>query len=132
MFEPKNRPRTWGFRFFASDAVVIAIMAGAAIALRQAKEPLWWILVIVGGHFFLFCNIIRIRRSFEIAWAALFITNISVWTWFENLSCAGVLSIQLPITAVLVIAEIRSARYHGAFASRANPRLNDYLEGKIL
>lgn len=131
MFEPAHRPRTWGFRFFATDAVVIGVLAAAAIVLHQIENPLSWILIVVAGHFFLFCNIVRIRRTFEVVWAGLFISNIAAWLWFAELSWIRVLCVQLPITACLIFAETRSARYHGVLAPRTNPRLNDYLAGKI-
>jgi hypothetical protein len=131
MFERTQRTRTWGFRFFAIDAVVIGALAAAAMALRQIENPLWWLVILVAGHFFLFCNIIRIRRRFELIWAGLFIANIGVWLWLGELGWIGVLCVQLPITVFLVFLELRSARYHGVLARRTNPRLNDYLQGKI-
>jgi len=131
MFEPTHSHRTWGFRFFPTDAAVIGVLATAAIVLHHAENPLWWILIVVGGHFFLFCNIIRVRRMFELLWAGLFIANIAAWLWFAELRWTGVLCVQLPITAGLVFAEFCSARYHGVLARRTNPRLNEYLEGRI-
>jgi hypothetical protein len=131
MFERTHNARSWGFRFFATDAVVIGVLAAAAIALRRIENPLWWILIVVAGHFFLFCNIVRIRRRLEFIWAGLFIANIGVWLWFGELGWLGVLCVQLPITLCLVLIELRSGRYHGVLARRTNPRLNDYLEGKI-
>jgi hypothetical protein len=131
MFERTQGTRTWGFRFFAIDAVVIGVLAATAMALRQIENPLWWLVILVAGHFFLFCNIIRIRRRFELIWAGLFIANIGVWLWFGELGWIGVLCVQLPITVCLVFLELRSARYHGVLARRTNPRLNDYLQGKI-
>jgi hypothetical protein len=131
MFEQARNARSWGFRFYATDAVVIGVLGAAAIALRQIENPLWWILIVVAAHFFLFCNIVRIRRRFEMIWAGLFIANIGVWLWLGELGWIGVLSVQLPITLCLVLLELRSGRYHGVLARRANPRLNDYLEGKI-
>jgi hypothetical protein len=131
MFEPSLNQRTWGFRFFPTDAAVLGVLAVAAIVLRQIDNPLWWILIVVVGHFFLFCNIVRIRRSFELLWGGLFIANIAACLWFGKLGSTGVLCVQLPITAGLVFTEFRSARYHGVLARRTNPRLNDYLEGRI-
>jgi hypothetical protein len=131
MFEPKHKPRTWGFRFFATDAVVIGVLAAAAIGLQRTENPLWWMLIVVAVHFFLFCNVFRVRRSFETVWAALFLANSALWLWLENLNWLYLLAIQLTITFCVIVAELRSHRYHGVFATRANPRLNDYLEGSI-
>lgn len=131
MFERARNERSWGFRFFGTDAVVLAVLAAAAIALRQIENPLWWILIVVAGHFFLFCNIVRIRPRFELIWAGLFIANIGVWLWLGELGWIGVLGVQLPITLCLVLIELRSDHYHGVLARRTNSRLDDYLEGKI-
>ena len=132
MFEPSQNSQPWGFRFSGMDAAVIGVFAVAATALSIMESPLWWLLTIVAGHFFLFCNVLRVRRSLELVWAALFLANVAVWSSLDRLSCAGVLAGQLPVTAVLALIELRSQQYHGILAQRINPRLNDYLEQRRL
>lgn len=131
MCEPKYKARTWGFRFSLTDAVAIGVFTSAAGGLWHLGSPLWWMLVIAAGHFFLFCNVFRIVRRRELIWAGLFVLNVGVWTWFDRFTWPGVLLCQLPITLALVIADMRAAGYHGVFAQRLNPRLNDYLEGRF-
>jgi hypothetical protein len=132
MFEPKHKSRTWGFRFSFTDAMAIGVFMTAAAGLWHLGSPLWWLLMIAAGHFFLFCNVFRIVRRRELIWAGLFILNVGVWAWFERLTCFGVLFCQLPITVTLVVADMRAPGYHGVFAKRLNPRLDDYLEERIL
>ena len=132
MFKSISRPRSWGFRFFASDAALIGVFGAAAVVLQRLENPLWWLLIVVAGHFFLFCNVFRLRRSYELSWSAAFLLNAAVWLWFGLLEWPRVLAVQLPITVGLLIAELRSDRYHGILARRLNHRLNDYLEGRIL
>jgi hypothetical protein len=120
----KHRPRTSGFRCSLADAVVIAVFAGAAFLLWRLDNPLWWMLAIVGCHFFLFCNVFRIARRREFIWAGLFIFNVGAWAWFDNSAWIRVVLSQLPITAGLIIAEMREPGYHGVFATRLNQRLN--------
>ena len=127
----KHRKRTWGFQFSRMDAAVIAVFVGLAVVFRQWDSPLWWMLAIASGHFFLFCNVFRIIRRRELIWALLFILNIGSWLWFENLNWAHVMYCQIPITIILIIADMRAPGYHGIFAKRLNPQLNDYLEGRI-
>lgn len=86
MFESTHRPRTWGFRFFATDAGVIGVLAVGAIVLHRIENPLWWILIVVAGHFFLFCNIVSTRRSFELVWAGLFAVNTVGWLWYGTMN----------------------------------------------
>jgi len=131
MTKPISRPRTWGFRFLLTDAIVIAIVVLSALFLKHFDNPLWWLLLIVAGHFFLFCNVFRERRRFEFVWAGFFIVNAGVWLLFENLVLTNVIAFQLPITLACVISEMRSPYYHGICASRMNRRLNDYLECRI-
>lgn len=130
MFKSQPRKRTWGFRFLRQDILSIGAFTVVAVVLWRRENPLWWLLAIAAGHFFLFCNVFRIIRWRELIWASLFIFNIGTWLWFEKLTWAHVLACQLPITIYLIIAEIRAPGYHGIFARRLNPRLNDYLEGR--
>lgn len=127
-----NKTRTWGFRFVATDAVTIGVVVAAALLLWRMENPLWWLLTIVAGHFFLFCNVFRLRRKLEFVWAALFLMNLSFWLYFGRLDWWRVLSAQLPISLFVIVLELRSQWYHGVFAERMNPQLADYLEGKIL
>ena len=129
MCEQTHGLRTWGFRFFATDAVVIGACVAAIIPLRQFENPLWWLLAIVVGHFFLFCNVIRMRREFELGWSAWFFVNTGMCLWLEKLTTANFLACQLPLTAILVITQLRSRRYHGIFARQLNPQLDEYLKG---
>jgi hypothetical protein len=131
MFEPKHNARTWGFRFSLTDALAILSFMSAATVLWRLGILLWWMLAIAAGHFFLFCNVFRIVRRRELAWSGLFILNVGIWTWLDLLAWPCVLLCQLPITVGLVVADMRSPGYHGVFASRLNPRLNDYLEGRF-
>jgi hypothetical protein len=132
MCDPTHRPRTWGFRFSATDAVVIAVCAAAALLLRGEGNPLWWLSLVVVGHFFLFCNLVRIRRSFELVWAAAFLVNCALWLLLGELGALPVLASQLPLTAWVVLMEVRSNRYHGILARRLNPRLDAYLARNVL
>ena len=102
----------------------------AAVGLWYLNSPLWWLLVVAAGHFFLFCNVFRIVRRRELIWAGLYVLNVGVWTGFDRLTWRGVLLCQLPITVALVVADMRAPGYHGVLAKRLNPRLNDYLEGR--
>ncbi|MBI5818171.1 MAG: hypothetical protein HZA88_04225 [Verrucomicrobia bacterium] len=131
MFETRYKARDRGFRFSTTDAVAIGVFTCAAVVLWRLDSPLWWMLVITAGHFFLFCNVFRIDRRHELIWAALFIVNVGVWVWFDHLSWAGVLFCQLPVTAGLVVANMRAPGYHGVFADRLNPKPNGHLEGRI-
>jgi hypothetical protein len=129
---PQFRTRTWGFQFSRTDTQAIAVIMAAVLGLWRMGNPLWWILVISAGHFFLFCNVFRIVRRRELIWAGLFVVNVGIWIWTDRLTWPCVLLCQLPITTGFVIADMREPGYHGVLANRLNRQLNDYLEGRTL
>ena len=126
-----GRQRTWGFRFSWSDGLALLCFAGGAVGLWRMHSELWWLLLIVAGHFFVFCNVFRIVRPKELAWAALFLVNSCAWFVSRRLEWLPVFLTQLPISILVIAAEIRSPRYHGILAQRWNTNLGDYLEGRI-
>lgn len=108
-----------GFRFSAVDAAFIAVCAVGAWLLRHHLGPFVWLIPVAVGHFFLFCNVVRMRRSYELIWAGIFLANMVGWMGSGSFSWAGVLAIQLPLTALLVALEVRSPRYHGIGSAAA-------------
>jgi len=124
-------PRSWGFRFAVTDAAALVAFGLVATGLRWLGSELWWVVAIVAGHFFLFCNVFRVIRSRELIWAALFVLNVGFWLLLRRLDWFTLLACQLPVTVGVIAWEIRTTRYHGIFANRLNPALNDYLEGRI-
>jgi hypothetical protein len=123
-------PRTAGFRLSVADGITIALGAVATAATIGPLGPMAGLFPMAVGHFFLFCNVFRVRRRYELAWTAVFLVNFTAWTYTE-FSWTGVLAIQLPVTAAAIALEMRSPRYHGVFAARLNPRLAEYLDGRI-
>lgn len=126
-----DRPRTWGFRLSAVDAVVLAAAAPLTWLLWRPLGGMALAVPFAVGHFFLFCNVFRIHRAKELVWAAVALANISAWTIADALWWPGVLAVQTPLTALLIVREIRGPWYHGIRADRWNPRLEDYLGGRL-
>ena len=124
-----GRERTAGARFSSTDALVIGLCVAAVwllwVALGEELSWFVWILPVVLAHFFLFCNIFRLRRRHELVWSVLFLFNLCGWLMVgpEPLSWFGVLMVQTPITLAVILAEMRSSAYHGIFSRRLNPRL---------
>jgi hypothetical protein len=122
--------RTWGFRFSLVDAAALAVFAITAAGLHRLGSSLSWMVVIVAGHFFLFCNVFRVVRRRELIWSGLFILNVGFWLLLGRLEWFNVLACQLPVSTGVIAWEIKAARYHGIFADRLNPALDDYLAGR--
>lgn len=126
-----NTPRKHGFHLSVWDGVVLMLGAILSIWLRNEAFPLWWIVPMVLGHFFLFCNVFLVRRRLELAWAGTFVANVMIHASAEQSSALSVLLWQLPITILVLAWQIRSPWYHGIAARRLNPRLNEYLNGTL-
>lgn len=116
-----------GFRFSFTDACAIALALAAALAGRELLGA--WALApaVVLGHFFLFCNVFRVRRGYELLWAASFLLVAGGWFVARGEGGLGywaaVLATQTPLTLLAIGAEMRSERYRGIGYARINPTL---------
>ena len=124
-------PRTCGFRLSNTD--VIVIVAAAIVGVAGFWPPFAFSLFVpfVVGHFFLFCNIFRIRRMPELIWAAMFLLNTGAWMSVGHINVLWICGTQLPVTVLILLNELRVPTYHGIFARRINPRIDEYLAGRI-
>ena len=117
--------RRCGFRFSVTDAVVIAVGVAATWFLWDALGDVGLLPAVVVFHFFLFCNVFRIRRRYELIWAGAFVVNLLAWQAAEAFAWRNVLLAQTPLTAILIVAEMRGGRYHGVAWRWINPRCRD-------
>lgn len=127
--QPRNQ-RTWGFRLSVVDVVFLAVTSVATWWVWPEIDAMAGVIPFAVGHFFLFCNVFRIIRWKELLWAGICLVNVSAWAVLTEVWWPGILMVQLPVTAVLVWSEMRHPRYHGIYARRLNPHLDDYLAGK--
>ena len=123
-----------GFRLSLPDCLIL--LAGAFASFEAANLDLHF-GVAVGftvGHFFLFCNVIRMRRLQELTWAATFIFLCSVSSTFGVPSWLQSFGITSAVKAVLVFFELRAPSYHGVCWRRVNPTLEKWwiLQGGSL
>ena len=119
-----------GFRFSQTDAIAIvvgAVVTGIAWRFLPSAAPLF---LVVLAHFFLFCNVFRVRRSSELVWGAVFLVNVVGWLALSEFHWLGVLALQAPVTIVVIALEIRSSGYHGVLWRRINPR-SSVVEGEL-
>ena len=108
---PSRRPS--GFRFSAADALIIAAGAPVTWLAWRVDRELAVLPPVVLIHFFLFCNVFRIRRSYELIWAAAFVVNLTAWAASGEIPWPAVLLVQSPVTVAVIAAEVRGERYHG-------------------
>ena len=119
-----------GFRISALDAgVLIAGAAGSALAAQIE----WWMGSIIGfavGHFFLFCNVFRVQRPFELAWAVLFILLAGSTIAIHMPGWGMTIATSLTMTAAIIAMEMRKFSYHGILWQRINPGLPKWWEAQ--
>jgi hypothetical protein len=123
----RGRDHRWGFRCSVVDLAVVALATAATWGLWPLVGDAALGIPVVVGHFFLFCNVVRLRRGAELLWAAAFAANAGAWLLLGELRWGWVLALQTPLTAALVLREMRSPSYHGVAADRLNPRLPAWL-----
>jgi hypothetical protein len=121
--------RRAGFRFSIVDGLFIAALGIAFAFLRKPLGPAVWVIPFAAGHFFLFCNVFRVRRTYELAWVALFFVNTGAWAAAGHVNWLWILASQAPVTIAAIVLEMRSRAYHGVFAGQLNPNLKEWSEG---
>ncbi len=104
-----------GFRFSITDAGAILLFCFATLFAWPYLGTLSLLLPIVLFHFFLFCNVFRAHRNFELIWGAVFLINVMAWTFSGYFNWWWILLTQLPITLGILILTISSPGYHGIF-----------------
>src|SRR3954451_5478253 len=103
--------RSWGLRFSMLDACALAALGTVAAVLYSLDNSLWWVVVMVGVHFFLFCNVFRVLRRRELIWAAIFISNVGMWLLLGRLAWFNVLILQWPVSTGILAWELSTSRY---------------------
>ena len=125
MNTPAFRP---GFRLSVIDVIVLVFGMACALLLNGMKNPLGQAVLFTVAHFFLFCNVLRMRRSFELIWAATFVLLASL-SMISNVPTWPVtVLIILAVTFVLMVLQVRQPSYHGIFWQRFNPGLPQWWE----
>ena len=116
-----------GFRLSVLDVTILII--GATVALALAAVVWWWGFLVgfVLGHFFLFCNVVRMARSLELAWAAVFFVLAAATVALDTPGRHVTVSISLAATVVVVVVvQMRRPSYHGLGWQLMNPGLPEW------
>jgi hypothetical protein len=112
-----------GFRLSVLDVTILALGATVALALATA---VWWYGFVVGfalGHFFLFCNVVRMARSLELAWAVVFVVLAAATVALDTPGWQVTVLVSFVATVVVVVVQMRRPSYHGLGWQWINPEL---------
>jgi hypothetical protein len=109
--------------------VVVIVVGALAAAYLAGLEPWWGFAVaFVVGHFFLFCNVVRMARPYELAWAAAFLAAASATLLTGSPGWPATIALSLAVTLVVVVLQMRRPSYHGVLWQRVNPGLREWWE----
>jgi len=120
-----------GFRLSTIDLIVLLLGITSAIILYKIMPIASFIIIFVVGHFFLFCNVVRLSRIPELIWASSFLLLAASALLYNKPSWLIVAVASLSLSALLVILEIRKPGYHGIFWQKINPNLKQWFENKL-
>lgn len=87
-----------------------------------------FVIAFVLGHFFLFCNVVRMARPLELAWAGVFVALAAATIMLDTPGWLVTASVSLAATVVVVMVETRKPSYHGVGWQRINPGLPAWWE----
>ncbi len=128
MPSPKFQP---GFRLSPLD---IGVLIGGTILAVVLWQQTWWIGFVVAfvvGHFFLFCNVVRMARPLELVWSAVFVALAGATVMADAPGWLITAAMSLVATVIVVIIEMRKPSYHGIGWRRINPSLPEWWEAHV-
>ncbi len=115
-----------GFRISITDVLVLIAGAVGSSFVIIIDLGLGLAIAFTVGHFFLFCNVIRMPRHLELIWAAVFIILSVCTIEMHSPSWLTTFGISIGATLVLVIIQMRHPSYHGVGWVKVNPNLSQW------
>jgi hypothetical protein len=135
----EKKPPYAGFRMSLYDWLFVITTAIATIPLVAYAGAFGWLLPYVVGHFFLFCNVFRVRRRLELIWAAIFVCVFALCIYAGTngvlpmmIRSAGSINpfppmlAQMNVTIIFIILTLRHESYHGIAWKKFNPTLTGW------
>ena len=119
-----------GFRLSIIDtSFILVAVIGSVFFYQQEQFFISTMLFVPTLQFFLFCNIFRIRRLAELAWAGFYlITFYTAYTFHFTPLIPTTITLILGI--IIIGIEIYHPSYHGIFWQRINPNLPQWFKDK--
>lgn len=116
-----------GFRLSNLDIGTLFLGCLGAYYYANYNLLISFIILFVVGHFFLFCNVVRMSRFPELIWAISFLSMTICSLVFQLFSPEAVFALSLLITFILIYFELRKPSYHGLFWKKFNPDLPEWF-----
>lgn len=112
-----------GFRLSRVDLAALVLGGGAAYGLFSEAAWLSGIILFTLGHFFLFCNVLRMARRYELLWAGTFLLLAGSTLLWAQPGWRGTYLGSACATVLLALRQLRHPAYHGIAWQRVNPNL---------
>ena len=119
-----------GFRLSVVDVIVLVLGAAGAMAASRVDPWLGLALAFPVAHFFLFCNVVRMSRPYELVWAATYVLLAGAQLLLGMPPWPLVFGVCLAVTCLVVALQMRQPSYHGVLWQRVNPALPQWWEAQ--
>ena len=86
------------------------MLVAGAVATVTLWQTIWWlgfVIALVVGHFFLFCNVFRVARPLELARAAVFLASTYPTIAFGSPGWPASIVISLTTSFAVIVLEMR-------------------------
>jgi hypothetical protein len=120
-----------GFRLSVLDVIILVVGSAGSIALATVEPWFGLAVAFVVGHFFLFCNVLRMSRPLELVWAGAFSAMVIEVVFVGLLSWPILFATSIALTIVLTVIECRRPSYHGGGWQRINPNLPQWRDEQM-
>ena len=121
-----------GFRIDVKDVVVILLGISGVWYVAPIDCFLAFVIGFAVGHFFLFCNVFRLARRLELAWATIFIGLCGSQIAAGQPGVTVTLLCTLVTTGIVIASQLRNPSYHGIGWQRINPKLLDWWRAQLV
>ena len=112
-----------GFRLSEFDVGVLIVGISLSVIVGRTDEWLGFAVAFTVAHFFLFCNVLRMSRPYELTWAALFVLMAASTILRDFPLWSHTFWVMLLCTFIFGALEMRKPSYHGVCWRFVNPNL---------
>lgn len=103
-----------GFRLNAMDLLLAVASVFTSWVLHIVAIPLWWAPAYLFITFFIFCNVLRITRRYELIWCGAFVaTSLSTFALAPALSFVIIPAVGTTVQLGIAIAAWHSGQLRG-------------------
>ncbi len=117
-----------GFRLSSTDVAILILGASTASWALQRLPWLGLVILFTVGHFFLFCNVLRMARSLELIWSSCFLLLAGCTILSARPGWPLTFGASFGVTCLVGWLQARRPSYHGVAWHRINPGLPQWWE----